>query len=141
MHGVSPPISHFIKKGFNFVDMPLISSFCSQSILFYRNTSLIMADTDSKASTPPLALKDEEKDVAATHINDMQYATKVYDDPDHDEEYSPAEAKKLIHRVDRRLIVTCGVMYCVSLMDRTNLSAAAIAGMLQELKLTGLRYV
>jgi hypothetical protein len=40
------------------------------------------------------------------------------------------------------LILTTGVMYCVSLMDRTNLSAAAIAGMTQDLKLTvGFRYV
>lgn len=100
-----------------------------------------MASTESKSSSPPLGLKDEEKHGGATNVTETDYAGKVYDDPDHDDEYSPAEAKKLIHRVDRRLIVTCGVMYCVSLMDRTNLSAAAIAGMLQELRLTGLRYV
>jgi hypothetical protein len=32
-------------------------------------------------------------------------------------------------------------MYCISLMDRTNLSAAAIAGMLFDLKLVSTRYV
>lgn len=42
--------------------------------------------------------------------------------------YSPQEQRKLIHRIDRRLVVTVGVMYCISLMDRTNLSAANIAG-------------
>lgn len=58
------------------------------------------------------------------------------------EEYSPREEKKIIHRVDRRLVVTCGVMYCVSLMDRTNLGLAAVAGMLEELELAvGYRYV
>ncbi|KAI9670888.1 MAG: hypothetical protein M1817_003773 [Caeruleum heppii] len=58
-----------------------------------------------------------------------------------DEEYTPAEARKLIHRIDRRLVTTCGVMYCISLMDRTNLSAAAIAGMTRELRLDiGFRY-
>jgi 3-deoxy-D-arabino-heptulosonate 7-phosphate (DAHP) synthase len=49
----------------------------------------------------------------------------------HDEyecEFTPAEQKKIIHRIDRRLVVTVGVLYCISLMDRTNLSAAAIAG-------------
>lgn len=43
-------------------------------------------------------------------------------------EYSPAEQRKIIHRIDRRLVVTVGVLYCISLMDRTNLSAASIAG-------------
>lgn len=44
------------------------------------------------------------------------------------EEFTPAEQRKIIHRIDRRLVTTCGIMYTVSLMDRTNLSAAAIAG-------------
>jgi len=43
-------------------------------------------------------------------------------------EFTPAEQKKIMHRIDRRLVVMVGLMYCVSLMDRTNLSAAAIAG-------------
>lgn len=62
--------------------------------------------------------------------------------PGYDEEYSPAEQSKIIHRVDRRLISTCGILYCISLMDRTNLSAAALAGMTAELRLNvGFRYV
>ncbi|KAK4504290.1 hypothetical protein PRZ48_005206 [Zasmidium cellare] len=55
-------------------------------------------------------------------------------------EFSPAEQRKIIHRIDRRLIITVGIMYCISLMDRTNLSAAAIAGMTTELRLVGFRY-
>lgn len=42
--------------------------------------------------------------------------------------FTLAEQKKIIRRIDLRLVVTVGVMYCVSLMDRTNLSAANIAG-------------
>lgn len=42
--------------------------------------------------------------------------------------FSPAEIKRLMRRVDLRLIPLCGGMYCVSLLDRTNLSNAAIAG-------------
>ena len=38
------------------------------------------------------------------------------------------EQKKIMRRVDYRLIPICGFMYCVSLLDRTNLSNAAIAG-------------
>lgn len=52
--------------------------------------------------------------------------------PTEDEEYisrfSPQEIKRLMRRVDVRLVPLCGVMYCVSLLDRTNLSNAAIAG-------------
>jgi len=43
-------------------------------------------------------------------------------------EFTPAEQRKIIHRVDRRLVTTLGILYCCSLMDRTNLGAANIAG-------------
>lgn len=48
-------------------------------------------------------------------------------------EFSPAEQKAIIHRIDRRLVVTCGFMYCISLMDRTNTSAAVIAGYVTDI--------
>ena len=52
-----------------------------------------------------------------------------------------AEDEKRIKRhIDRRLVMTVGAMYCVSLMDRTNLGAANIAGMSVELKLIDNRY-
>jgi hypothetical protein len=59
-----------------------------------------------------------------------------------DEEYTIQEQRKIIHRIDRRLVLTTGIMYCVSLMDRTNLGQASIAGMTKELSLrVGFRYV
>ena len=57
-------------------------------------------------------------------------------------EFSTQEQKKIIHRIDRRLVTTLGVLYCVSLMDRTNLGVASIAGLTIELDMeTGFRYV
>jgi hypothetical protein len=53
---------------------------------------------------------------------------------------TPEEQKKIIRKVDLRLIPTLGFMYCVSLMDRTNLGVAMVAGMGVDLKLTGERY-
>lgn len=53
---------------------------------------------------------------------------------------TPQEQKKLIWRVDVRLVLTLGFMYCVSLMDRTNLGIAMVAGMGTDLKLIGFRY-
>ena len=43
--------------------------------------------------------------------------------------FTPEEQKKIIWRIDCRLVLTLGFMYCVSLMDRTNLGIAAVAGM------------
>lgn len=54
---------------------------------------------------------------------------------------SEAETRSIIRRIDRRLVTIVGALYCVSLMDRTNLSAASIAGMNEDLMLIGNRYV
>ncbi|CAI7595445.1 unnamed protein product [Penicillium discolor] len=59
---------------------------------------------------------------------------------DWDEEYSPSEQHKIIHRIDRRLILMSGLAYCISMIDRTNLGMAAVAGMTDDLKLAGTRY-
>lgn len=49
--------------------------------------------------------------------------------------WSLRDQRSLMRRVDVRLIPICGVMYCVSLLDRTNLSNANIAGLGKELSL------
>lgn len=97
--------------------------------------------TDTKASTSPVGSLQDEKKFDDAHVDEGLSPDRQNSLLDHDDEFSSAEQTKIIHRVDRRLIVTCGIMYCISLMDRTNLSAAAIAGMLVELRLTGYRYV
>ena len=48
---------------------------------------------------------------------------------EHIDAFTPEEQKKIIWRIDVRLVLTCGFMYCVSLMDRTNLGIAAVGGM------------
>lgn len=63
-------------------------------------------------------------------------------DVDEDEVYSYQEQRKIIHRLDRRLITIAGVIYMNSLMDRSNLPNAAIAGMNVDLDMVdGFRYV
>jgi len=54
--------------------------------------------------------------------------------------FTPEEQKKIIRHVDRRLVLTLGFLYCVSLMDRTNLGIAVVAGMGVDLVLIGERY-
>jgi hypothetical protein len=42
--------------------------------------------------------------------------------------FTEKEQKRIIRRVDVRLVVTLGLLYCISLIDRGNLSVAVIAG-------------
>jgi hypothetical protein len=43
-------------------------------------------------------------------------------------EFTPAERRAIVHKIDKRLVVLVGFMYCVSLMDRSNLANAKVAG-------------
>lgn len=52
-----------------------------------------------------------------------------------DHGFTEKEQRSIIRRVDLRLVVTVGLMYCISLMDRINMSFANIAGMGLELDL------
>lgn len=55
--------------------------------------------------------------------------------------FTAEQQKKIMRRIDFRLVPTLGFMYCVSLMDRTNLGIAAIAGMAYDLRTSvGSRY-
>lgn len=81
------------------------------------------------------AMTDIEKDKVEHIDNIYTNGSDVdYKDGPDDMGLTPAEQKKIIRRVDLRLVVTVGVMYCVSLMDRTNLSAANIAGCVSRIQ-------
>lgn len=47
---------------------------------------------------------------------------------DNDDEFTLAEQRKIIHKVDRRLLTILGLMQAVSFLDRANMSNAAVAG-------------
>lgn len=77
------------------------------------------------------------------HVEDAETSpTKVaLVSEEEDTEFTPEEQRKIMHRVDRRLIIICGLMYCVSLKDRSMVSGAAVAGMTEDLVLIDYRYV
>lgn len=60
--------------------------------------------------------------------------------PSEDEHFDEAEEKRILRKVDLRLITVTGVLYCISLIDRANMSAANIAGMAKDLGLVGNDY-
>jgi uncharacterized membrane protein YgcG len=56
-------------------------------------------------------------------------------------EFTEQEWKKIKSRIDRRLVVTLGVLYIISTMDRSNVGVASIAGLTTDLELdVGFRY-
>ncbi|GAW21720.1 hypothetical protein ANO14919_112440 [Xylariales sp. No.14919] len=81
---------------------------------------------------------DNDSDKGALAVDQVEKAQPAVSDEMG--EFTKCEARKIIHRIDRRLLVTIGFMYCVSLIDRTNISLAAIAGLTEDLALTGNRY-
>ena len=68
---------------------------------------------------------DEEKGAEETHI---EHHESIHSTDERLTAFTAEEKKKIIRRIDIRLVITLGVLYCVSLMDRGNLSAAVIAG-------------
>jgi hypothetical protein len=64
-----------------------------------------------------------------THIEDRADSTPPgSDNGGHLSQWPVEEQNRIMRKVDVRLIPIAGFMYCVSLLDRTNLSNAAIAG-------------
>jgi hypothetical protein len=85
------------------------------------------------ASYNPVTHHNETLDPEKRQVSLKENIDGSQDGSGYECEFSPREQKKIIHRIDRRLVVTVGVLYCISLMDRTNLSAAAIAGYVTEI--------
>lgn len=75
---------------------------------------------------------DSSSDVEKSGIHDEHVAKNTADAESTDPRitrFTHAEQRKIIHRIDRRLVVTLGIMYSISLMDRANVSKANIAGL------------
>ena len=69
------------------------------------------------------------EDLEKSDLNDHVEHVDTKDNAILINEFSEAEQKRIIQRIDRRLVTTLGILYCASLMDRTNLGSAAIAGL------------
>jgi uncharacterized membrane protein len=73
----------------------------------------------------------DRKSLADEKAGDVDRVEDVEKQPgssEEEDELSLQERKRIIRRVDLRLVTMTGLAYCIALMDRTNLSAAAIAG-------------
>lgn len=105
--------------------------------LHYRFILLKMSSSHEKER--PDFSHNEEVEPSQTEDNN-----NTLDDtqkPEYVREFTQKEMRGIRRRADLRLIPALGLMYGISLMDRKNVSNAAIAGMLDDLKLnTGYGY-
>ncbi|CAI7619707.1 unnamed protein product [Penicillium crustosum] len=76
--------------------------------------------------------KKELDDISEHHV-------EFQNNPTQTSEMKKAE-KRLVRRIDIRLLPWLCLLYALSLIDRTNISAAKVAGMSQDLQLTGNRF-
>lgn len=77
---------------------------------------------------PVLDLNQEE----ARHVIELSKDSRVT-------AFTPEEERAILFRIDRRLVLTLGCLYCISLLDRTNLGAANIAGYVRNCQAPELR--
>ena len=84
-----------------------------------------------------MAALEDKKD-----IDHVENASRLSNhDNEANERFTPRQAASIRRRIDFRLIPALGFMYGISLMDRKNVSNAAIAGMRVDLDLLeGYRY-
>lgn len=54
--------------------------------------------------------------------------------------YTPAEIRVVVRKLDFRLMPLCFVLYTFSVLDRSNLGNAKLAGMASDIDLSGNRY-
>jgi hypothetical protein len=59
---------------------------------------------------------------------------------EHMPDYKSKEVRRILRKVDFRLIPLLTTLYVMSFLDRSNLGNAAIAGMTEDLELVGHRY-
>jgi len=55
-------------------------------------------------------------------------------------EYTDDEVKKVIRKIDWHVMPLCLILYTFSVLDRSNLGNAKLAGMQEDIDLTGNRY-
>lgn len=80
-------------------------------------TSLAAMSHDGKPS----------KELEAAHIESFQVEKSKLEDSELIV-VSPEEAKKILWKIDRRLLSVVGLVYCISLLDRGNFALARSAG-------------
>ncbi|KAJ5499850.1 Major facilitator superfamily domain general substrate transporter [Penicillium expansum] len=95
----------------------------------------------SISASPPEDGSVKKEDLEFIHLEEQELAHRSPGNGSSAYGIDEAHQKRVIRRVDLRLLPILGIMYSISLIDRTNLGLAFVAGMEQDLGLDiGNRY-
>lgn len=107
------------------------------SVLLYFCVNFAIAYLKSSPTTTMLV--DEKKDVDYVEMGYDSNAIREQDShPEQD--WTKEEEQAIVKKADWRVFPMLCIVFGLSLLDRTNISAAYIAGLAQDLRLTGQRY-
>ncbi|KAF1848174.1 MFS general substrate transporter [Cucurbitaria berberidis CBS 394.84] len=81
-----------------------------------------------------------EKPHQIVQIDNIQVLGISPEDADFYMNFSPEKRKKVIHKVDKRLVPMLAILYLISHIDRANIGNAKIEGMVEDLGLTGVQW-
>ena len=95
------------------------------------------ASNTSSEKTAPVA-HDEYSSHIRRDLNDKDAV--VEDDPYQTPDFSHIDEKKVLRRMDLRLLPMLALLYLLSFLDRGNIGNAKIEGMNETLGLTGSQY-
>jgi hypothetical protein len=87
--------------------------------------------SDESKEKPVIAHVEDTNHLQKTESSDYHTTTLRGDEVHHDAAFE----KRVIRKVDMRLLIILGALYSIALIDRTNLSSARVAGMAKDLKL------
>lgn len=111
----------------------------------------IAEQADKMSTASPI---DEKLDKSADHIDDVEYQKDVrhteesvssrtnHTDGDdvnsaqQEPAFDPKETKRILRKIDVRLIPVLALLYLLAFLDRSNIANARVAGMNDELELT-----
>lgn len=81
-----------------------------------------------------------EEHTNMTVIDNIQVLGLTPEDASFYQSFTPEQRKTVLRKVDYRLVPMLSVLYLVSHLDRANIGNAKIAGLTEDLGLTGIQY-
>lgn len=91
---------------------------------------------------------DEEDEGSGSEAGSFRKPRRYHHIGDHDNEqlvtreddFTEAEERKVLKKLDRRVVLFVALLYLLSFLDRSNIGNARIAGLERDLRLTGEQY-
>ncbi|KAL8282862.1 hypothetical protein RB600_006038 [Gaeumannomyces tritici] len=81
-----------------------------------------------------------DKAPVARTIDNMRVLGLTDEDAEFYASYTPEQRKRVIRKVDKRLVPMLAILYLISHLDRANIGNAKIEGLAKDLKLSGIQW-